>query len=1382
MRRRTMPGRRTAAALATALSFVAASAVSAAPALAGPPAGLPSTAGAVTPDRPTDDAGGSSAAGKSKLTDTLRARLGTGKSGDFWIRFEQTADLERATTITDWAERGRYVYDELTAAAKRSQADVVAELRSAGADHETYWINNSVLVTDGDLELATRLAAEPEVASVHERVAVEPIEPVEQHPAGEAGTASVEWGVEAINAPAAWDLGHTGEGITVATVDSGADLEHPALAPHYRGAAEDGTVNHDYNWFDASGSCGGDPCDNAGHGTHVMGTMVGDDGGDNQIGVAPGAEWIAANGCHSCSDADLLASGQWMLAPTRADGSQPNPALRPHVVNNSWGSQLPGDINDFFADEIAAWEAAGIFGVWAAGNAGEAGCQSTSSPGANAATYSVGATTSEGEIAGFSSRGPGEDGMIQPNIAAPGQEVRSSVPGGGYEVASGTSMAAPHVTGAVAVLWSAVPSLIGDIPVTRDLLDASAVDHADDECGGTPENNNVYGEGDLDVLALVEAAGEEESGDIAGTVTGTDGEPVDGATVTVGERSTATDASGAFRILLPVGTYDVEVEAFGFVGGVVEGVEVSDGGTAAADIALERAPMTTMTGTVTDGSGHGWPLGAKVRIAEAPADFSAWSDPFTGEYTLDVPANSTHTVIADPTAEGYATSREPVEVSAGPVVHDVAARVTAACVAPGYGFGGADIPVEEFESGELPEGWSVEDLAGTGEVWTFDDDFGYGNMTGGEGLFAEVNSDAYGPDGHQDTTLTTAPLDFSGLSAPTLAFDQAFDTLGEFADVDLSIDGGETWETVLHQTAPAQGRAFVDLSAAGGESDALVRFHLGDAFWGLWWQIDDVGFGECLPVAGGLVSGHVTDLNTEDGVVGATVADTEFPDDGVPTADPANTHVQPGYYSLFAPAGERTISVKGDGYVSDESPVQVTADTITRHDVELAAPRLSVTPDQVSDDMVLGGTGSGRFTVTNEGTASAEVEAYPGTSDFEILSSGASGGTIKGVEREATEVAAAPVPSSGKPGTAHRTAAADATPSDPAAERYAPHGRAGKAVTPAPTPSLLAGEGTTITHSSSQEIAPGNSVACTGAATQVLRTFTLEDFGIGGEFAVTNVSFGVEIADPGTEVTVNLYTLDGELLYENMELLGSATTELEDADLTLVDVPVAGTAPAGSTLVVEVAVPDGPVFFVGSNAEPETAPTYLASEACGNPEPAEVADLGFPDMHAVMNVTGGTSVDVPWLDVQPPVFSLEPGESATVHVGMDSSRVDQPGTYESAVVVDGSTPYRAPRATVTMSVDPPKNWGKIAGTVTGQPCEGDPAPLEGAFVKLDGSAYDVTLVTGPDGGYARWMGVSNNKLTLLSSADGYPPEMKSNVRIIKGRTVVHDFTLTEFCG
>jgi hypothetical protein len=330
-------------------------------------------------------------------------------------------------------------------------------------------------------------------------------------------------------------------------------------------------------------------------------------------------------------------------------------------------------------------------------------------------------------------------------------------------------------------------------------------------------------------------------------------------------------------------------------------------------------------------------------------------------------------------------------------------------------------------------------------------------------------------------------------------------------------------------------------------------------------------------------------------------------------------------------------------------------------------------------------------------------------------------------------------------------------------------------VTPSAPPSLLA-EGTTITHSSSQDVAMGNSVGCVGSQTQWLRTFTLEDFDIEGEFAVTNVSFGVELASADTDVTVNLYELDGDFVYANMTQIGTADVTLEAQELTMVDVPVTGTATG--TLVVEVV--SAGEFFIGSNAEPETAPSYIASDDCGTPEPSTVADLGFPDMHTVLNVTGETTVEVPWLDVQPPAFTLEPGDSAKVLVDLDSSRVDQPGTYTAGVVANGGTPYDEPRVEVSLKVTPPASWGKIAGTVTGATCDDETVPLEGAFVVIDGSEYDVTLVTGPEGGYARWMGISNNRLTLLSSANGYPPESK-NARIIKGQTVVHNFELNEFC-
>ena len=111
----------------------------------------------------------------------------------------------------------------------------------------------------------------------------------------------IEWGIDFINAPEAWAQGATGAGIVVSSVDSGTDYTHPALVNQYRGNNGDGTFTHDYNWYDAYGDCASGPCDLDGHGTHTMGTMVGDDGSTNQVGVAPGAKWIAAKGCESGS-------------------------------------------------------------------------------------------------------------------------------------------------------------------------------------------------------------------------------------------------------------------------------------------------------------------------------------------------------------------------------------------------------------------------------------------------------------------------------------------------------------------------------------------------------------------------------------------------------------------------------------------------------------------------------------------------------------------------------------------------------------------------------------------------------------------------------------------------------------------------------------------------------------------------------------------------------------------------------------------------------------------------------------------------------------------------------------------------------------------------
>ena len=257
------------------------------------------------------------------------------------------------------------------------------------------------------------------------------------------------------------------------------------------------------------------------HGTHVTGTMVGL-AGEHQIGVAPGAQFIAATAC--CVDgADPFLGFEWFAAPTKVDGSDADPDMRPHIVNNSWGytgyqDSLPADMIAELDEAMQAWEAAGILGVWSAGNANESlegpdlePCDNISAPSwLDSAGYVVAAFQEGGDITSFSSRGPGQDGEPGVDIGAPGAAVESAVPGNGYESWDGTSMAAPHVSGAVALLWSQFPDLVGDVEGTRALLDSSAVDQADPECGGDDANNMTWGEGALDLVTLFEAAEAEE--------------------------------------------------------------------------------------------------------------------------------------------------------------------------------------------------------------------------------------------------------------------------------------------------------------------------------------------------------------------------------------------------------------------------------------------------------------------------------------------------------------------------------------------------------------------------------------------------------------------------------------------------------------------------------------------------------------------------------------------------------------------------------------------------------------------------------------------------------------------------------------------------------
>jgi subtilisin family serine protease len=543
---------------------------------------------------------------RQKIDQQVLDTLAADGLADFWVVLADQADLGGAAAIEDWEERGQYVYDTLVATADASQAEIRTMLDNERVSYQSFWIANVVFVKGGSEFLATRLASDAAVARIAPDQVLEIEPPVESTQGGDIN--SVEWGIARVRAPEVWStFGVEGEDIVVANIDTGVEYTHPALVGKYRGNQGNGQFDHAYNWYDPSRVCSSAaPCDNNSHGTHTMGTMVGE-AGSNQIGVAPGAKWIAAKGCESgwCSTAALLSSGQWIVAPTDLNGQNARPDLRPHIVNNSWGG---GSGDTFYKPIVDAWVAAGIFPAFAAGNSGS-WCGSANSPGDYVNSYASGALNSDNSIAYFSSRGPSYfGGEIKPNIAAPGASVRSSVPGGGYSTYSGTSMASPHTAGAVALIWSAAPALIGDIEATRALLDDTAIDVAATSCGGTADDNNVFGEGRLDAFAAVDLAPRGPTGTLSGTVTaqGT-GAAIAGVRVRAdgtSDREILTGASGTYQLRLPVDTYSVTVQAFGYLEQTVAAVAIAEDQIVTSDFALAAAPSHPVSGQVHDDNGN----------------------------------------------------------------------------------------------------------------------------------------------------------------------------------------------------------------------------------------------------------------------------------------------------------------------------------------------------------------------------------------------------------------------------------------------------------------------------------------------------------------------------------------------------------------------------------------------------------------------------------------------------------------------------------------------------------------------------------------------------------------------------------------------------------
>ncbi|WP_157087645.1 S8 family serine peptidase [Oceanobacillus damuensis] len=443
---------------------------------------------------------------EAKVSDRLQTQFTDNEKVTFLVKFHEKADVEKvANNAKASADRANLsaqkaehiqrsaVIAELKSISLTSQQNVIEyveeEVEKGNAeDLQSFHIVNGLAVT-ATREVAEKIAAFTEVEKIlpNETREVSAVTVSEEAETPNSEIANVEWNVERVGAPGVWDMGIDGTGTVVASIDTGAQFDHPGLAEQYRGYdAATGEVDHTYSFFDAVN--GQTPAyDDHGHGTHVTGTMVGSEpDGSNQVGVAPGAKWISVKGLNAAgsgTDVNLIAGAEWLLAP----GGDATKA--PDVVNNSWGGG-PG-LDEWYRDVVIAWRAAEIFPEFSAGNG-------TPTPGSVAApsnypeSFATGATDINDELASFSLVGPSPYDEIKPDISAPGVNIRSTVPGSGYEGGwNGTSMSGPAVSGVVALMKQANAGLTVDN--LEEIIMNTATPLTNSQYTESPNNGFGYG-------------------------------------------------------------------------------------------------------------------------------------------------------------------------------------------------------------------------------------------------------------------------------------------------------------------------------------------------------------------------------------------------------------------------------------------------------------------------------------------------------------------------------------------------------------------------------------------------------------------------------------------------------------------------------------------------------------------------------------------------------------------------------------------------------------------------------------------------------------------------------------------------------------------------
>ncbi|MGW1564055.1 carboxypeptidase regulatory-like domain-containing protein [Streptomyces sp. NPDC002144] len=1057
---------------------------------------------------------------------------------------------------------------------------------------------------------------------------------------------------------------------------------------------------------------------------------------------------------------------------------------------------------------------------------------------------------------------------------ATGVAVYQTYGGGGWQVYGGTSASSPIIAGVYAAAGTPVAGTYpNSYPYASGtgLNDVTAGDNGTCTpaylCTAGAGYDGPTGLGTPDGLAAFRSG---PHGKLSGTVTDdSTGKPVAGATVTTQGGGTAhTAADGTYSLVLPVGSYDITVEAYGYSPRTASGVSLGDGDALTKNFALTPVPSRTVSGKVTDGSGHGWPLYAKITADGVPGG-PVWTDPLTGAFDLKLPQGHDYTLHVVSASPGYTSPTKKITVAASDQSLNVAVPVDpwAATVPAGYSVRdeGTTEPFDSTDS--APKGWRVVNADGTTGGWTFDDPGSRSNTTGGDGGFAIVDSDHYGGGVHQDSQLLSPVYDFTDDSAPEIAFaNDYWASGGQSADVDATTDGGATWTTLWSATGTTFGAQKVELPLTdyAGKASVQLRFHFTGSF-GWWWKVDNVFIGDrhVTSLPGGLLTGTVTDANTSTGLVGATVTNKDDSKQSAVTfATPDDPALGDGVYTLFSSLGSHGFTAAKPHYTGLDKTVKVRADSAVGADFALGAGQVTLDKTSITASLGWGEQTTKTLTVKNTGTAPATVKLGEQPGGFSMAAAGgaplkrvkgtysplsskaaasAAGTTAKVVPGAAGDAwqAAADLPvklmdnavatDDGKvysafgfngaadtkdmyvldpvAGTWTKRAAAADTREDPA------HGFIdGKFY-------AVGGWGPSGAPDSKLEIYdPGSDTWTTGAASPKpyagSGSAVLDGklYVVGGCGADSCGSTDVTVYDAAADSWSTLAAYPEQISWSSCAGIGgklycaggfngssevkhsyvydpAANTWSQVADLPITLWGAAYTS-ANGLLVTAGGVTGNSITNQGFSFDPQ-AGTWTALPNADTATYRGGGGLGFFKVGGgVALATPGTTVEVlpgydqgearevSWLSESTQQLTLKPGKSSKVTITLDASvaEVTQPGDFTAQLSFSTDTPYSVPRLPVEMHVAPPSTWGKITGTVLGATAAGGTAPIAGATVQIDTWATSYTLTTDADGGYALWLDVRNNPLSVIAAKDGFQPTV-ATVTIKKKSTVIKNFTL-----